>query len=313
MNKLCRVGVALTKNSGTLRYVFISSPPTFARQLFQKSKTKKKMHYSQFCQYSTVCAFVFMKTARAPQAHGTLLLSFNPARNCQKCLPNYYGHDCDVHCTDDVTCRGNGQCDASGKCLCEDKYNATADCGNQASVFFFCDPHFSNADNEEHDFHGADASGYYAYTADDVGVTTWHYFCDEKLQKGMTCVERVAILQKSNGDVLGFKRTDRDGDFCQADVVPRVVYEPGLVPSMVLSAACGARHRSTNVVRRWLCWTRLGVSKCFSLCGIWISGIRFSASPFRSTPLFSRSIRLRCAPGRHVVHGMRSVFALRAR
>ena len=130
---------------------------------------------------------------------------FDDATNCQKCLPHYYGHDCNVYCSGDVTCNGNGACDASGKCLC-DAYNATADCGNQAAIYG--DPHYLNVDNEVYDFHGADPSGYYAYTDDEVSVTTWNYFCDETLHKGMTCVQRVAILQKSNGDMVEFKRTD---------------------------------------------------------------------------------------------------------
>ena len=33
VDELCRVYIVHTKNSGTLRYVFISSPTTFARQL----------------------------------------------------------------------------------------------------------------------------------------------------------------------------------------------------------------------------------------------------------------------------------------
>ena len=37
-----------------------------------RRRRRKKLHYSQYWQ----CAFVFMKTVRAPQAHGTLLLPY---------------------------------------------------------------------------------------------------------------------------------------------------------------------------------------------------------------------------------------------
>ena len=184
-----------------------------------------------FCDSSTTCNA--RGTCDAAKLRCNCVQGFDPATNCQKCLPNYSGHDCDVYCSDDVTCHGNGQCDASGKCLCEDKYNSTADCGNQASIFG--DPHFSNVDNEKYDFHGADPSGYYAYTDDEVSVTTWHYFCDETLHKGMTCVERVAILQKSNGDMLEFKRTDTGMETsvkltsCQGSFMNLASWSPSIV------------------------------------------------------------------------------------
>ena len=130
---------------------------------------------------------------------------FDDATNCLKCLPHYYGHDCAVHCTDDVTCHGNGQCDASGKCLCEAKYSGTTDCGRHASIYG--DPHYTNVDGYFYDFHGVDASGYYAYTDDEVSVTTWHYHCNRGLPD-LACVGHVAILQKSTGDMLEFKKTD---------------------------------------------------------------------------------------------------------
>ena len=132
---------------------------------------------------------------------------FDDATNCQKCLPHYYGHDCAVHCTDDVTCRGNGQCDASGKCVCDKTYAyiLNTGCGRHASIYG--DPHYTNVDGGNYDFHGVDPSGYYAYTDDEVSVTTWNYYCDEA-RPTMSCVGHVAILQKSNGDMLEFKRTD---------------------------------------------------------------------------------------------------------
>ena len=130
---------------------------------------------------------------------------FDDATNCQMCLPHYYGPDCDVHCTDDVTCHGNGECDASGRCLCDKKYSGTTDCGRHASIYG--DPHYTNVDGENYDFHGVDPSGYYAYTDDEVSVTTWNYRCDRALPH-LACVGHVAILQKSNGDMLEFKTTN---------------------------------------------------------------------------------------------------------
>ena len=62
---------------------------------------------------------------------------FDEDTNCQKCLPHYYGHDCDVYCTDDVTCHGHGECDAGGKCLCEAEYNVTTDCGDQGMIRYW--------------------------------------------------------------------------------------------------------------------------------------------------------------------------------
>ena len=46
VNKLCRVYVALTKNSG--RYVFISSPTTFTRQLSQEKREVESANASLF-------------------------------------------------------------------------------------------------------------------------------------------------------------------------------------------------------------------------------------------------------------------------
>ena len=133
---------------------------------------------------------------------------FDAATHCQMCLPHYYGHHCEVHCTDDVTCHGNGQCDASGKCQCEAKYSGTTDCGRHASIYG--DPHYTNVDGENYDFHGVDPSGYYAYTDDEVSVTTWNYRCDDA-RPHLACVGHVAILQKSNGDMLEFKRKENTG------------------------------------------------------------------------------------------------------
>eukprot|EP01064_Diplonema_japonicum_P033174 TRINITY_DN647_c0_g1_i13.p1 TRINITY_DN647_c0_g1~~TRINITY_DN647_c0_g1_i13.p1 ORF type:complete len:2257 (+),score=636.78 TRINITY_DN647_c0_g1_i13:134-6772(+) len=39
--------------------------------------------------------------------------------DCNECLPDYYGPDCDKYCNNEITCNGHGTCNGQGKCWCE--------------------------------------------------------------------------------------------------------------------------------------------------------------------------------------------------
>ena len=178
---------------------------------------------------------------------------FDDATRCRECAPNYSGFDCEIHCTDDVTCHGNGQCsrnNAGRLCNCDAGY-PTEFCGNTAMIYG--DPHYSNIDDRMYDHSGIDDSGYYAYTDDEVSVTVWNYFCDEMLQTGRTAVERVAILQKSNGDMIEFKRTDTGMETsvkltsCQAPFMNLSLWSPSIVLPSSMRYAAPQHERGATV------------------------------------------------------------------
>ncbi|CAD7943071.1 unnamed protein product, partial [Amoebophrya sp. A25] len=44
---------------------------------------------------------------------------------CHQCVPNYYGDNCDIFCSPEVTCQGRGQCSETGLCVCENGWFGT--------------------------------------------------------------------------------------------------------------------------------------------------------------------------------------------
>lgn len=56
---------------------------------------------------------------------GTCQCTNNRAGNCQVCIPNYYGEDCDVQCRAETDCNGHGACSISGVCVCDSGWAGT--------------------------------------------------------------------------------------------------------------------------------------------------------------------------------------------
>ena len=56
---------------------------------------------------------------------GTCSCTNNRAGNCQVCIPDYYGENCDVQCRSTVDCNGHGACSISGACTCDSGWAGT--------------------------------------------------------------------------------------------------------------------------------------------------------------------------------------------
>eukprot|EP00756_Hemistasia_phaeocysticola_P041604 Hpha_TRINITY_DN16926_c1_g1::TRINITY_DN16926_c1_g1_i1::g.52732::m.52732 len=141
-----------------------------------------------------------------------------------RCENEYYGALCDRHCNNQLTCSGNGRCDAEGHCKCGNGWDGPNCNWKCHRCTGWGDPHYTNFAGVKFDHHGVNkqylvfsrpapcpvAKGPNATECHDFVVYAQHYRCSGNEKRPIGCMDQITLRDVHNGWALQMEVEDRD-------------------------------------------------------------------------------------------------------